>query len=385
MRTHHVTLRACVSAMRASLAEAPPRRVEDAALYLAHVEGAAPLRRLAEAAGKAPASVHRAIRRMEALRDDPLIDRALETLGAVARGAMGGVGCADDGAAPGARDDGDADGQSGAAAPALISDYGRRVAARALERLSEPEAFLMIADGAGKAGVFCRKNRFRRPLGLLTLEAAAELAARDWVRCLSRTNCSAKYVISEAGRAWLRTVLAREAENQPAAPAADCGEGPAEPTPAPQLRACLAETPLAWLATRRGADGAPFLTPAEVEAGERLVGDFEAAHLAGEALQDWRGLVAPRAPGGDASPPVLAADRFGRALEALGPGLADAALRTCCLREGLESTERRMGWSARSGKVVLKIALQRLSDHYGLTPAAARGAGTVAMLPERAA
>jgi hypothetical protein len=52
----------------------------------------------------------------------------------------------------------------------------------------------------------------------------------------------------------------------------------------------------------------------------------------------------------------------------LGPGLADVALRTCCFLEGLETTERRMGWSARSGKVVLKIALQRLAAHYGIAP-----------------
>jgi len=60
------------------------------------------------------------------------------------------------------------------------------------------------------------------------------------------------------------------------------------------------------------------------------------------------------------------------ALRDLGPGLGDVALRCCCYLEGLELAERRMGWSARSGKVVLRIALQRLKRHYdGLGAAAA--------------
>ena len=62
----------------------------------------------------------------------------------------------------------------------------------------------------------------------------------------------------------------------------------------------------------------------------------------------------------------MARDRVMAALSSLGPGLSDVALRVCCFLEGLEACERRMGWSARSGKVVLKLSLQRLADHYGL-------------------
>ena len=52
------------------------------------------------------------------------------------------------------------------------------------------------------------------------------------------------------------------------------------------------------------------------------------------------------------------------ALHDLGPGLGDVALRCCCYLEGLEAAERKMGWAARSGKIVLRIALQRLKRHY---------------------
>ena len=52
------------------------------------------------------------------------------------------------------------------------------------------------------------------------------------------------------------------------------------------------------------------------------------------------------------------------ALQDLGPGLSDVALRCCCYLEGLEMAEKKLGWSARSGKIVLRIALQRLKRHY---------------------
>ena len=52
----------------------------------------------------------------------------------------------------------------------------------------------------------------------------------------------------------------------------------------------------------------------------------------------------------------LARDRVALALRDLGPGLGDVALRVCCFLEGIEAAERRMGWAARSGKIVLRIA-----------------------------
>ena len=143
------------------------------------------------------------------------------------------------------------------------------------------------------------------------------------------------------------------------------------------MRYNLADSPLAALARRRDKDGKPFLSDDLVRAGERLREDFELAQMEPRPTPDWNRLLAGPAPAEAAASapprgngPDAARARVVAALRDLGPGLSDIALRCCCFLEGLEVTEQRMGWSARSGKIVLRIALQRLRRYYAetLTP-----------------
>jgi len=141
-----------------------------------------------------------------------------------------------------------------------------------------------------------------------------------------------------------------------------------------------AETPLGWLRNRKDTDGRPLLTEAEYEAGERLREDFTKAGLTARVTADWSLApgTAPKRSGGKAGQlemtdmAMAAKQRFFKALEATGPGLSDVLIEVCCHLNGLEDTERGLGWPKRSAKLVLKIALQRLAAHYGLTPAEGR-------------
>lgn len=123
-----------------------------------------------------------------------------------------------------------------------------------------------------------------------------------------------------------------------------------------------AESPLSWLAARG------LVTPRQMEAGERLRGDYERASLAPAVTMRW----APRVDGGggDAPDPAMAQlaarRRFDGAMAALGRGLGDVARRVVCAGEGLPAAEGALGWPARSGRVVLGLALDRLADHYRL-------------------
>lgn len=63
---------------------------------------------------------------------------------------------------------------------------------------------------------------------------------------------------------------------------------------------------------------------------------------------------------------VAARQRLSRAMAAMGPGLSDIAFEVCCDLQSLERGEAQRGWSKRSGRVVLMLALDRLAAHYGM-------------------
>lgn len=379
-------LERCADRARSAFPDAASGTVaRDTALYLAHTGEGESLRALAGALGRHPSTVMRAVRRVEDRRDDPLFDRQLEAAEAAAEPPAG----------PQAPDDPETTAPCATGEPAPAGDDApeaeiRRHAKTALRRLGEPGAFLLIAPGADTGGIFCAANRHEKPIALLPVRVAVAFARRDWIRLERRGSASARYRLGDPGRAALKRILAEDlAAREPRHPAG-LAEAPApflaqhrlegtrtaaDPlTGAPEmLRVNLGESPLGWLAKRRGPDGTPFLTPEEVEAGDRLRADFEAAQMGPSVAQDWSRFLAPvdcgtggRKGDGAVAGPSGARERVGAALGALGPGLSDVALRVCCFLEGLEACEKRMGWAARSGKVVLKIALQRLVAHYEL-------------------
>lgn len=128
----------------------------------------------------------------------------------------------------------------------------------------------------------------------------------------------------------------------------------------------LAESPLAWLAARG------LLNARQIEAGERLRADYEAAQLGARVTMRWEPTPAGRGRGGGGAPaePGLAQlhakRRFDAAIAAVGAGLADILWRVVCAGESVPGAEKALGWPARAGRLVLGMALDRLADHYRL-------------------
>ena len=121
------------------------------------------------------------------------------------------------------------------------------------------------------------------------------------------------------------------------------------------------ESPLGWLFARG------LVTQRQYDAGERLRADWERAQLSPRVTMYWD--AAPVARGSAPEPDLSGAQidarrRFDAAIESAGSGLADILWRVVCAGEGMRDAETALGWPARSGKLVLTLALDRVADYY---------------------
>ncbi len=349
-------------------ADAIPRWVpEGARHYLAHTEQGLTIRALARRADVHASTILRQVRRFEALRDDPLVDRALRRLSQHCG--------TDPGQVPG-QFIGEWTGMKAARNDVTMPDIEEieREGLRILRRLAEPGTVLAVARDM-EMGVVVRDCGDGGPpqrLAVMDRSVAEAMALNDWIACESPDARVARYRVTASGRSALKRLVA-QAENRARgfaeAQTTITGLSESEDPQLRHMRTMLAESPLVGLARRHDRDGQPFLNRDLVAAAERLREDFELSQPGHGIRTDWETFLTA-ALGGDCRLPAgspgteEARARLCTALRDLGPGLADVAMRCCCLLEGLESLERRMGWSARSGKIVLRIALQRLRQHY---------------------
>lgn len=237
-----------------------------------------------------------------------------------------------------------------------------------LRRLAEPQSWGRMAPEGGLA-VFVARNRFASPALLATPEIAAYLKTQEWI--VRRIADADAWVISTLGRAYLRRADAADhpyrSQHQIIRKRMEKAKG----GEAGLVTVNEAETPLGWLLNRKSRDGKTLISLEQFAAGERMRRDFTLASLSPRVTALW-GLPVNDAQRGShdaavqSDTMIAAKARLWAAFDAVGPGLGTILLQVCCYLNGLEDAERNLGWPARSGKVVLGIALDRLAQHYGL-------------------
>ncbi len=247
-----------------------------------------------------------------------------------------------------------------------------RLRRRVLRELAAQGAWLLIGPGE-QVGVF--RRGVPGAIMRIARAAALELRASGALVEVGRHEEARAYRLSPEGWSllkWLEAEAQRPGDGFQAIHALiERREIETEEGERRSARVNIGENPVGWLYRRRGRDGERHLTEAEFLASERLRADFERAQLGPRVTRNWAGFLTAGVEGrgidqGPSGGAEAARKRLMAAMKALGPGLSDAAFRVCCFGEGLEAVEKGMGWASRSGKVVLKIALGRLAEFYGV-------------------
>ena len=312
--------------------------------YIAHTVSGRSIRALARADAVHPSTVSRQVRRWEMRRDDPLVDDGLR--------ALSGPNAAGD------------------EPPGVSTERLSKEAVPVLRALCVPGAILAVARDYDMAVVV--RDGVTEPASgpcVVARDVAQAMALQGWIVAADPAMRILRYSVTVDGRAALRRLVA-QGENRAqgfhdGAPVRGETSRFYELSPARTPgRVTPPDTPLTLLGRRREKDGTRFLSPQMIRAGERIHDDAVLSYLGDALADDWDAVLGEAPKPGTAEATVEARARLHTALTALGKGLAEVVVHCCCLGRGLEQTEKEFGWSARSMKIVLRIALDRLADHY---------------------
>lgn len=266
---------------------------------------------------------------------------------------------------------------------ALPSRALTREARRLLEALGLPEAQAFV-DPTDREDVILRKRREAVSVGAgrFSRDAAETLARQDLARWQRGPAGGEALLLTDAGRAHLRRGETPEPEagffhqhRETEVSSVESETGRA------RVRVDTEESPLDWLRRRKGRDGQPLIDAASHQAGERLRTDIALAGLLPGVTARWDAM--PRSAGpvstGEATDRMVAArQRVRSAFDAVGADFSDLLMDLCGFLKGLELIERERHWPPRSAKIVVRFALARLAEHYGIEaatqgPATSRG------------
>jgi hypothetical protein len=137
----------------------------------------------------------------------------------------------------------------------------------------------------------------------------------------------------------------------------------------------LAESPLGRLAAAAPGEVQAFLLPHQVEAGERLRRLVQRAQLLPRVTMSYN-IAQTAGRGSRAKSPEIsdmAADArrtLAEIMRLLPQDCAGVVLDVCGLEKGLQAIESERGWPRRSAKLVLRIGLEQLARHFGLSAVA---------------
>jgi len=242
---------------------------------------------------------------------------------------------------------------------------------KVLLRLGEPGAYGDVTAEGGLA-VFVARNHFARPVQRVAPDVFALLMRAELIA--EAPGRPEAWVISRLGRARLRRVSAADSPFRSQHQALDLREARAANGDTIMVRVNNGESPLGWLASHKDRSGKPLINLDQFAAGERMRRDFTLANLDPRVTAMWGMPVsdAGRNGGGQSNmndTMIAAKQRLWAAFDSVGPDLGGVLLQICCHLNGLAEAEKQLGWPARSGKVVLGIALDRLAVHYGISQA----------------